>query len=218
MQTLLEVENLHVQGMASEIGLSLPEGMIGMLSGRSGSGKSQFLKALADLIPHQGQVRLFDHQAWFSQTDLRPDVWRRKVMYFSAESAWWADRIDAHFETPLADDALKALGLQREMYHQNPDRLSSGEKQRFALLRGLQYQPQVLLLDEITANLDPHSEALVEAWVQQYLAQHQAAALWISHSPEQQTRLAHPEFHWVFATESSDQAETEPLENVEARP
>ncbi|WFE68006.1 ATP-binding cassette domain-containing protein [Thiomicrospira sp. R3] len=177
-----------------------PKGKIGMISGGSGSGKSQFLKALADLIPHQGQVQLYDNQAWLSQQAYKPALWRQRVMYFSAETAWWLDKLSAHFRVPLSSQALSEIGLDQALFDKNPDQLSSGEKQRFALLRGLAYQPRVLLLDEISANLDPKSEKQVETRIQQYVKQHNAAALWISHNPEQQARLADAAFHWRFSS------------------
>jgi len=90
------------------------------------------------------------------------------------------------------------VGLKVDILEQNPDNLSSGEKQRLALLRGLQYEPKVLLLDEITANLDPKSARLVENLVTDYIAKHTAAALWISHDEEQQERLGCAECQLVF--------------------
>lgn len=196
---LFEAKSVLAPGMANPISLSLSAGQIGMISGGSGSGKSQFLKALADLIEHQGEVWLYQSEQGLSQQEQCPEHWRRKVMYFSAETAWWLDKISAHFNEPILGETLAAIGLERRLFEQNPDQLSSGEKQRFALLRGLAYQPSVLLLDEITANLDPQSELWVEAFIKNYLQQHQACALWISHDPQQQARLAESKLHWQFS-------------------
>jgi putative ABC transport system ATP-binding protein len=69
-------------------------------------------------------------------------------------------------------------------------RLSSGERQRFALLRLLANRPRVLLLDEPTANLDPDNVIRVEKLVATYMAAEGAGVLWVSHDPLQTTRVA----------------------------
>lgn len=183
---LLAVQQLQVKGMAKAVDLSLQADDIYMLFGSSGSGKSQFLKALADLIVHQGKVLL----QGISQAEFTAPAWRAQVMYFAAETAWWADTVADHFVKPVEQSTLDEVGLQATHMHANPDDLSSGEKQRLALLRGLQRKPKVLLLDEITANLDPDSETLVEALVDSYARTNHAGVIWISHAPEQVKRLA----------------------------
>ena len=69
-------------------------------------------------------------------------------------------------------------------------RLSTGERQRLALVRSLAAQPAVLLLDEPTASLDQASVALVEALLQAQLRQGLILIL-VTHAREQATRLAH---------------------------
>jgi ABC-type iron transport system FetAB ATPase subunit len=68
-------------------------------------------------------------------------------------------------------------------------RLSTGERQRLALIRLLAQGPEVLLLDEATANLDPSNSARVEAIVGAYRGTQSAAVLWVSHDPAQRRRL-----------------------------
>ena len=69
-------------------------------------------------------------------------------------------------------------------------RLSSGERQRLALLRLLSRNPKALLLDEPTANLDDVNQQRVEALVEAYRQAHGAPVLWISHDVAQQRRVA----------------------------
>lgn len=185
LPALLKVKQLLAQGMKTAIDLQLKAHDICMLSGTSGSGKSQFLKAIADLIEQDGEVLL----AGKNMQEIAAPTWRQQVMYFSAETAWWSDVVSEHFNALPNKEQLKKVALSVDILSVNPDTLSSGEKQRLALLRGLQYAPKVLLLDEITANLDPTSEKLVEDLVKAYIQEHSAAAIWISHDPEQSQRL-----------------------------
>lgn len=188
---LLKIENLQAEGMQKPISWQLNAGELWLLYGPSGTGKSQLLKAIADLIDSEGEVLLLDRPAG----SMPAPVWRRKVMYFSAETAWWLETVGEHFLVQPSETHLQQLGLTSDILQQNPDQLSSGEKQRFALLRGLVFEPNVLLLDEITANLDPKSTEQVEKIVQDYLqAQSERTAIWISHDEQQRERLACPTF------------------------
>ncbi|MBN2646678.1 MAG: ATP-binding cassette domain-containing protein [Thiotrichales bacterium] len=182
---LLQIEQLSAPGMKMAMDWCLQAGQLWLLFGRSGSGKSQLLKAVADLIPHQGQVFLNGVEA----AQIPAPLWRRQVMYFSAETAWWRETVALHFRHPPSEQQLAILGLEPSVLTQPIEQLSSGQKQRLALLRGLAWQPKVLLLDETSANLDPESTQRLEALVKDYLEQQQAAAIWISHDVAQQQRL-----------------------------
>jgi len=207
---LLKVSKLLTTGVLKPVDLTIQAGQLWILSGISGTGKSQLLKAIADLIPHTGQAWL-NGQA---QADVCAEQWRQQVMYFAAETAWWLDTIMEHFVQTPSSQQLEALGLEQSILQKHPDSCSSGEKQRLALLRGLAFNPKVLLLDEITANLDPESTLKVEIFLQHYIQtplsqseqtssalQNKGAAraiLWISHDVQQHQRLAHPELQLVL--------------------
>jgi len=185
---ILEIKDLQALGMPSSVSLEVFHQQVWIISGPSGTGKSQFLKAIADLIEHTGLVSLKGQQ----QVEVCPETWRSQVMYFSAETAWWADSVIEHFKTEPDENDLLALGLSKTILSALPLTLSSGEKQRLALLRGLAYSPKVLLLDEITANLDEDTTLQVEAFLKHYL-QNQTdgvAIIWVSHDIAQKQRMA----------------------------
>ncbi|MET0067385.1 MAG: ATP-binding cassette domain-containing protein [Candidatus Thiodiazotropha sp.] len=155
------------------------------ISGPSGSGKSRLLRALADLDPAQGEIRLDGRErAQFSGPE-----WRRKVGLLTAESGWWSERVGDHFER-LDESLFQQLDLALKCLDWEVSHLSSGERQRLSLIRLLAQQPQVLLLDEPTANLDQRNTERVEALIGEWRLAHQAAVLWVSHDAQQRTRIA----------------------------
>jgi ABC-type iron transport system FetAB ATPase subunit len=189
--TCLHVENLHYQALGP-FSFELQGGECLGLSGPSGAGKSLLLRALADLDAYQGTV-LLNADACHQ---LPPTQWRRRVGLLSAESHWWADRVGAHFHT-VNDTQLASLGFEPAVLEWSVHRLSSGERQRLALLRLLANRPEVLLLDEPTANLDPHNSAVVETLIQQQRELHGVAVLWVSHDAAQLARVAQRRLHLV---------------------
>ena len=158
------------------------------IQGPSGAGKSVLLRMLADLDPHDGDA-LLDGRAASSMS--APD-WRAAVVYQAAEPAWWEDTAGAHFagaDPAFMDSTLTALGLSPALLDTEIERLSTGERQRLALVRSLARRPRVLLLDEPTAALDPDAVARVEALLREQLAAGMAVLI-VTHAVEQARRLA----------------------------
>lgn len=169
--------------------LTLPAGTITSLSGPSGSGKSLLLRSLADLDPHAGILAL----AGTDSLDVDAPTWRQRVGLVPSESAWWSDTVGSHF--PSRDPSIVAtLGFQADVLEWTVDRLSSGERQRLGLARLLAIEPQILLLDEPTANLDAEHTALVERLIKGYVAEGERAVLWVSHDPAQWPRLGNRQY------------------------
>jgi ABC-type iron transport system FetAB ATPase subunit len=168
--------------MLSPLDLLIDAGETVTLSGPSGSGKSQLLRAIADLDPHRGTARLDGTAA----EEIPAPVWRRRVGYLPAQSYWWRELVAEHFsKTPQ----LEALGLKESIMQSPVEHLSSGERQRLAVARLLQQSPRALLLDEPTANLDPHHTQLVEQWIVQYQRRNSVPILWVSHDAAQRRRI-----------------------------
>ena len=105
------------------------------------------------------------------------------------ESAWWDDVVASHF-TAVDEGLLAAVGLDTEVMNWSVARLSSGERQRLVLVRLLCNKPDVLLLDEPTANLDPQNVERAEALVAGLKQNGSMAVLWVSHDPAQIDRVA----------------------------
>lgn len=182
--TTLTLDKLSV-GSLEGIDLSIAGGDIVCVSGPSGSGKSRLLRAVADLDPHEGQVRLDDT----AQGDVPGHVWRQQVMMVPADSQWWFEEVGDHFG-PDARAVPDALGFPSEVMDWAVNRLSSGERQRLALLRALARNPRVLLLDEPTANLDDTMTRQVEAWLKAEIRQQGLPVIWVAHDVAQIERVA----------------------------
>jgi len=143
------------------------------------------LRAVADLIPHVGDAQLDDLKC----SEMKPSQWRRQVGYLPAESHWWSERVGDHFPQP-PEEGFSQLGFTPQVMDWQVSRLSTGEKQRLALLRLLANQPCALLLDEPTASLDAVNVRNAEGMIHDYRLKHNAPIIWISHDAEQVRRVA----------------------------
>lgn len=182
--------NLHLQQIVirhvGPIDLSIAAGECVCIQGASGTGKTLLLRALADLDAHAGEARL-DGVACSS---LPAPVWRRAVALVVAESQWWCEQVRDHFDHGVDPLWMERLGLPAAAMDWALGRCSTGERQRLALLRTLMQAPAALLLDEPTGNLDQDSTLRVEALLDEYRQQRQAAVLWVSHDSAQIERVA----------------------------
>lgn len=159
------------------------------LVGANGCGKSTLLRVLHGLIqPSAGQAWSEPgvHQAMLFQ---RPYLLRMSVLTNIALGLWlrghpWCEaRVQAQ-------TALERVGLAG-LAERNARQLSGGQLQRVAMARAWAMQPQVLLLDEPTASLDPHAKREVEALIEEFVSQSSAMTLvFASHNLGQVKRLA----------------------------
>ncbi len=171
--------------------LELPLGECCGLNGVSGVGKSQFLRAVADVLPHQGTCKLKN----VSSISMSPMVWRKRVALVPAESFWWYDTVEPHFEEASQNNVtlchlLERLGFNLDVLHWQISRLSTGERQRLSLIRTLIQNPEVLLLDEPTSGLDSKMAAVVETMVAERCTRNESCCLWVSHDLEQLARIS----------------------------
>ncbi len=181
--------SLRIKGLVTRhvgpVDLQLSTGECVTLIGASGAGKTLLLRAIADLDPHQGEVMLGE----VTSTAMSAHEWRQLVGLLAAESHWWGETIGEHFshvDKPL----LETLGFSSEVMQWQVSRCSSGEKQRLALLRLLQNEPQVLLLDEPTASLDAQNIDRVEKLLETLRTERGVALFWVSHDRVQSERVA----------------------------
>jgi ABC-type iron transport system FetAB ATPase subunit len=186
MAARLRIADLR-SDLAGPFDLTVEAGSCLAVMGASGAGKSLFLRMIADLDRNEGEVWLGDA----ARSSMRAPAWRRQVCYVAAESGWWTDNVADHFEPAQKDPALalaERFGLAAELLGAKVARLSTGERQRLALVRALVRDPPVLLLDEPTAALDRESIGKVEGLLTERLAAGVTAIL-VTHDPDQAGRL-----------------------------
>ena len=172
--------------MLKPASFSLSAGEALAVRGPSGAGKTLLLRAVSDLDPNEGRVTLEGRD----RSTMSGPEWRRLVGYVPAEPGWWADTVGEHFGDWTSAFALvRELGFREETKTWPITRLSTGERQRLALVRALMMRPRVLLLDEPTGALDAASVAAVESLITARMWTG-LAVLWVTHDAEQAKRVA----------------------------
>lgn len=174
-----------LRAFALVIDLTVAAGETLALAGPSGAGKTTVLRCVAGLRrPDAGRIALGD-AVWFdaaTRTDLPPD--RRCVGLVPQDHALFPHmtvRENVGFGgTRQVADLLGRLRIEH-LAGERPARLSGGERQRVALARALARDPQVLLLDEPLAALDPHLRAHVRGELRQALRDAGLPALLVTH-------------------------------------
>ena len=171
------------------------------ITGPSGSGKTLLLRALVGLDDlDEGEVvvedralaewdmpRLRMHLRYLAQT---PALGSGTVREALAAPAAFASANGAGHDDAWVRDRLASLGRPAAFLDADVTTLSGGERQIAALLRVLRSRPQVLLLDEPTASLDPEATEAVETLVADWLGEDpQRARVWTSYDPAQRERV-----------------------------
>lgn len=177
--------------------LSITPGEIVAIVGPSGAGKSTLLRLLGFLErPQSGRIAFAGR--WLD--DPPPLAVRRRVTMVFQRPYLLSRSVVANLQygpalrgARLSPESvrgwLERLGLTH-LARRPAGKLSAGEAQRVALARALVVQPQVLLLDEPTANLDPYNVGLIEEIVRQENAGRGTTVVMVTHNVFQARRLA----------------------------
>lgn len=204
---MLSAHALSRRGTAGErllddVSFELQPGSRVALRGRTGSGKTLLLRSLSLIDPVAGGDVLWEGR---SVADADVPGFRRRVFYASQNPTLFEGTVEDNLRVPFslkahpgefdrgrALELLEPLGKDEEFLSRRQSRLSGGEAQIVALVRGLSIEPRVLLLDEPTASMDPETERAAEELVLAWLATapERNAFLWVSHSPEQAERVS----------------------------
>ena len=178
-QPVLSLKNVTIaQGgktILSNINLDVNHGEFIYIIGKTGSGKSSFMKALyADLPLTEGEGTIVDFNLAnlkedeipflrrkigfvFQDFKLLPDRTVKDNMLFVLKATGWEDKEEIQNKI---DEVLDKVGM-KEYANQMPHQLSGGEQQRVAIARALLNNPEFILADEPTGNLDPQTSTEV---------------------------------------------------------
>ncbi|MBW7477133.1 ATP-binding cassette domain-containing protein [Paenibacillus oenotherae] len=159
----------------------------------SGQGKSTLLRILSLLdCADEGDILLNN----VSFREWQPLHWRMKAMYVAQQAVMLPGSVEDNlriasrlhrtvFDNDYARKLMADVGLHELDWCKPSADLSGGEKQRVALVRSLLLYPDLLLLDEITASLDPHSKVAVEVMLAELHEKQGTTYIWVTHDLEQ---------------------------------
>ncbi len=184
-----------------ELSFSLSGGTRLGLVGATGTGKSQLLRAIAGLDSlDQGVIKYKD--VCLSGWSL--PAYRWEVIYLHQRPTMFEGTVeenlkivyglkihqDKKYNRDLILGLLDLFQRPLEFLQQSATNLSGGEGQIVALMRALQLEPMILLLDECTASLDSETTGRVESAIAAWLSQNQQrACIWTSHDSHQIERV-----------------------------
>ena len=207
------IENLtHTYGSHSPfekhairgVTLDLEKGELLGIIGHTGSGKSTLIQHLNGLLrPNAGRVLLDGKDIWENPKKIRDVRFRVCMVFQYPEHQLFEDTIykDIAFgpkNMGLSEEeidrrvrqAAAYVGLDEALLDKSPFDLSGGEKRRAAIAGVMAMEPEVLILDEPTAGLDPRGREQILAMIQDYRQTRNTTVLLVTHSMEDVARVA----------------------------
>ena len=210
---VLEVRHLtHLYGAKTnnpvyavrDVSLRVESGELLGVIGHTGSGKSTLIQHFnALLTPTEGEVLLDGENIFKDKQTMRAARFRVGMCfqypeYQLFEETVWKDiafgpknmGLDAQEIDRRVKEAAAFVGLPQALLEKSPFDLSGGEKRRAAIAGVMAMEPEILVLDEPTAGLDPKGRETILTLVEQYRRQTGSTVIFVSHSMEDVARLA----------------------------
>lgn len=182
-----------------DIDLQVPEGEVFGVLGPNGSGKSTLIRLASTLLlPNSGSLRIFGHDVEHDPYAVKRLINRVSVdaaffkKFSPIENLMYAARLygmSPSVARPRMREIMTRLGLKESTFRQPMEHMSRGMQQKVAVARGFLTSPILLLLDEPTTGLDPHSKRDVQAFVREIRQDHNATVLLTTHDMEEADRL-----------------------------
>ena len=212
MSTILEVKNLtHTYSAGTpfehkaldEVTFSVKRGEFVGIIGHTGSGKSTLMQHLNGLLkPTSGQILLDGTDIWKDKATPRQARFRVGLVFQYPEYQLFEETVYKDIAFGPKNMGLKAdeidrrvresarlVGLTEAQLQVSPFDLSGGQKRRVAIAGVIAMEPEVLILDEPTAGLDPESRAGILENIESYRKEKNATIMMVSHSMNDVARL-----------------------------
>ena len=192
------------QTAIEDVSLTIPAGQLAAVIGHTGSGKSTFIQHLDALLqPTRGRV-LLDGEDINRDKYARRDVkWKVGLVfqypeYQLFEETVWRDIAFGPRNRKLPEseidervrEAARFTGVDEALFGRSPLELSGGQKRRIAIAGVIAMRPEVLILDEPTAGLDPAGCAQLLGNIRRYREESGSTVLLVSHSMDEVAQLA----------------------------
>ena len=199
--TLLELSNISYivkdKSIIRDVSLSVNHGDYITIVGPSGSGKSTLLKLCSDLISPTSGIITYKGR---DLATIDPESYRKEVSYCFQRPYLFAKTVRPNILFPYDIRGLQPdmnrieylfdlLHMPLNYMERRNDELSGGEMQRICLIRSLIFEPNVLLLDEVTSALDATNISIVENVIDE-LHKKGITIISITHNEEQSLRAA----------------------------
>jgi energy-coupling factor transport system ATP-binding protein len=186
------------------VSLSIEKGDFVGIIGHTGSGKSTLIQHLNGLLrPTGGQVLLGGEDIWANPKEIRRVRFRVGMVFQYPEHQLFEETVrrDIAFgpknmglsEAEIAarvEEAAAFVNLRPELLDKSPFELSGGEKRRAAIAGVIAMRPEILILDEPTAGLDPKGRDVILEQIRAYHRETGSTVLFVSHSMEDVARIA----------------------------
>lgn len=193
MDSVIDIKNLSYgysrpNGTLNKINFTLYQGEVVYVRGESGCGKSTLLKLLNRLLePTEGG--LFFRGKPYQEID--PTELRKKLQLISQTPFLFPVSVMENFQMAAGDasraeveELMRGFNLPLDLLQSDGNRVSVGQAARLCVIRSLLLKPELLLLDEPTAALDPENTATFFRSIEALRRERNIAAVWVTHDPE----------------------------------
>lgn len=211
--SILEVKNMvytygkgtpFVSHAVNDVSFSVEKGEIIGVIGHTGSGKSTIVQQLNGLIkPESGEVLLHGKNIWTEYEKISEIRFKVGLVFQYPEYQLFEETVEADIAfgpknmglsenevSKRVKESAELVELEPELMQKSPFDLSGGQKRRVAIAGILAMKPEVLVLDEPTAGLDPKGRDLILSRIDEYRKRTGAAVLIVSHSMEDMAKVA----------------------------